>query len=190
MNDNPKKRFADYGLKMDKYNHDANEAFDAEFQNFQEQLDKPSPENLPKQVGQEMQGGEGARTLPSTLPSAAKNPNRNHSPLNHKQQAEIARGKKRIEARLDLHQLNRQQAFGSVMNFIDFCYLKQKRLLLIITGKGNGILKDELPLWLTNPRIADKILHHDLAVPQHGGAGARYVYLTKNRAHHDGEKDS
>ena len=189
MNDNPKKRFADYGLKMDKYNHEANEAFYAEFQNFQEQVEKPSSENPPKQAGQ---GGQGAQDGERThrLPRAPKNSNRNHSPLSHKQQGEIARGKKRIEVRLDLHQLNRQQAFNSVINFIDFCHLKQKRMLLIITGKGNGILKDELPFWLDNPRVRDKILDHRFATPHHGGAGARYVYLSKNRLHHNAEKDS
>ncbi|MGB1508947.1 MAG: Smr/MutS family protein, partial [Paracoccaceae bacterium] len=64
----------------------------------------------------------------------------------------------------------------------------------VITGKGGkqkhlsdetegyGVLRKQAPLWLASPPFKSKILQVHEAHLKHGGSGALYVYLTRNRA--------
>ena len=49
----------------------------------------------------------------------------------------MRRGKLQIEARLDLHGYNQEEAYRELKDFIFRTHSQQKRLVLIITGKGN-----------------------------------------------------
>jgi len=97
----------------------------------------------------------------------------------------LRRGRIAIEASLDLHGLKQDEAFESIEKFILRSYQANKRCLLLITGKGaapaSGILRENTPNWLNTPRIRPKILIYCSAQPQHGGSGAFYIYLRKNR---------
>ena len=67
--------------------------------------------------------------------------------------------------------------------------------MVIITGKGNaqagevaawmasphGALKQMVPRWLAEPSLASLIAKTQAAHVRHGGDGALYVYLRKNR---------
>ena len=44
-----------------------------------------------------------------------------------------------------------------------------------------GVLKRNLPRWLAMPPLADKVLAIRPALPQHGGEGAFYVLLRRER---------
>ena len=96
------------------------------------------------------------------------------------------RGKRGIEATLDLHGMGREAAYMRLIDFIETAYHAQKRTLLIITGKGQrtggpGILKEALPGWLSQPPISPHVLIFDQAQPRDGGAGATYVLLRRKR---------
>ncbi len=60
----------------------------------------------------------------------------------------VKRGERKIEARLDLHGLRQEEAHDRLIVFIRKSYAAQKRMLLIITGKGErgqGVLRASLP---------------------------------------------
>lgn len=87
------------------------------------------------------------------------------------------------EATLDLHGLKASQAHQALENFLLRSQQKGLKNLLIITGKGGakseGILRREVPLWLSAPSWRQFILSFDQAGIKHGGAGALYVRLRK-----------
>ena len=58
---------------------------------------------------------------------------------------------------------------------------KGKRLGTEDGWKGQGILKQSLPKWLSNRVFEDKISWFDVAPPNYGGNGAYIVYLKKLR---------
>ena len=104
----------------------------------------------------------------------------------------IRKGKLRVESKLDLHGLKYKESNEKVFNFIISSHANGKRILLIITGKGKrlgtedgwkgqGILKQSLPKWLSNRVFEDKISWFDVAPPNYGGNGAYIVYLKKLR---------
>ena len=60
------------------------------------------------------------------------------------------------------------------------------RCLLVITGKGagresGGVLKTMVPRWLDEPVNRARVFAIQAARRQHGGAGAVYVLLRKQR---------
>jgi DNA-nicking Smr family endonuclease len=114
--------------------------------------------------------------------------------LDKRTQDRLKKGKIPIEARLDLHGMNRTQAHEELNAFLNTCYRKNLRCVLVITGKGKarsssqdwltpskGILKEHVPLWLGQGFLQKIVLKFILAQPQDGGSGALYVYLRKNR---------
>ena len=68
-----------------------------------------------------------------------------------------------------------------------------KRLVLVITGKGkntdtggpiptrNGVLRHAVPQWLGMAPLSGLVLQITQAHVRHGGGGAYYVYLRRNR---------
>ena len=95
-----------------------------------------------------------------------------------------------INSTLDLHGYTVSESKEKVIKFILDNYTKQKRLLLIITGKGTrlpasggwkglGKLKKNVPIWLKSMELSQYILWHDYATPEKGGEGAIMVYLKK-----------
>ena len=98
----------------------------------------------------------------------------------------LKRGKIAIEARIDLHGLTQAQAFGALLGFIDSSARAGRRALLIITGKGavtegGGVLRRSVPSWLAASPLSARILTIAPAHLRHGGDGALYVLLRKER---------
>jgi DNA-nicking Smr family endonuclease len=104
----------------------------------------------------------------------------------------MRRGKLEIEARLDLHGCNQDEAYRELKDFIFRTHSQQKRLVLVITGKGNkdfgfdtkkrvGVLREMVPKWLNEQTIRDRIISFDYATQKDGGYGALYVLLKKTR---------
>lgn len=103
----------------------------------------------------------------------------------------FVKGKMQIDGRLDLHGYTENQAYDKLVSFILEAYQCQKRCLLIITGKGKspkywyeektGILKDLVPKWLNHHPVRPLILSFSYAKQNHGGQGAIYVLLKRNR---------
>ena len=102
------------------------------------------------------------------------------------------KGQFKIEARLDLHGRTEKEAFAAVVDFVKNSYIKNKRCILIITGKGikndndpwyeaKGIIREALPKWLNHPEIRPFILSMSPATQTDGGSGAMYVLLKRQR---------
>ena len=101
------------------------------------------------------------------------------SGVDRRRARELARGKQVPEASLDLHGMNRSQAYHAIDQFIRTARAKDYRVVLIVTGKGRGVLREGLPDWLNRQHIRDHILAFDFAPPQFGGEGAFLVVLRR-----------
>ncbi len=121
------------------------------------------------------------------------------SPLQHslvgagdpRQAKRVSRGRRNIDATLDLHGLTQEQAFQRLQLFLNQAKIHQNKCVLVITGKGppearnlplheapRGVLRRRFLDWVDGP-----LSHHIASVSQahqrHGGAGAFYVFLKK-----------
>ncbi len=105
----------------------------------------------------------------------------------------MTRGRLKPEATLDLHGYTLAQAYPLLVQFIQRNFHANRRLVLVITGKGIkhkplageckgfGILRKQVPIWLSSPPCKVNILQIHQAHVKHGGSGALYVYLTRNK---------
>ena len=100
-------------------------------------------------------------------------------------------GKSKPEAKIDLHGMTTERAHGVLTGFIMRSHARGFRNVLVITGKGradrgddpvprpHGILRHEVPRWLSLPPLAPLVLQVVPAHQRHGGSGAYYVYLSR-----------
>jgi DNA-nicking Smr family endonuclease len=108
-------------------------------------------------------------------------PERKNRPLIKK----LRRGGFSVQAELDLHGLNRKEAYQELETFLKECTLRQFRCVRIVHGKGKRsldhvpILKKHLPRWLSTKRIAPYVVAFTSAAPFDGGVGATYVLLRR-----------
>ena len=105
----------------------------------------------------------------------------------------MKRGKLKPEGRIDLHGMTMDRAHPALIRFILTAQASGKRLVLVITGKGkpsdqsgpipvpHGVLKHQVPHWLSIPPMAQSVLQISQAHISHGGGGALYVYLRRGR---------
>ena len=98
----------------------------------------------------------------------------------------LKRGRRAIEARLDLHGMTQAEAHAALSGFIVRSQADGRRCVLVITGRGRaspggGVLKEAVPRWLDGPRLRPHILATAPAQPRHGGNGAIYVLLRRLR---------
>jgi len=105
----------------------------------------------------------------------------------------LSRGKLRPEGRIDLHGLTLAQAHPVLTGFILTSHAAGRRLVLVITGKGRprdddaplpvggGLLRRQVPHWLTLAPLGPLVLQVAPAHITHGGGGALYVYLRRHK---------
>jgi DNA-nicking Smr family endonuclease len=108
----------------------------------------------------------------------------------------LKRGRYPIEARLDLHGMVQEEAHRALTGFVAEAAARGQRCVLVITGKGLrrlaeaqeaplsgdlGILRAAVPRWLGEPALRPHILAVTAAQPRHGGGGALYVLLRRQR---------
>jgi len=138
--------------------------------------------------------GSGLPPLADPQPSAARG---RIAGLDRRTAERLRKGTFQIDARLDLHGLNREQAHAALRQRVRACHAAGLRCLLVITGKGNrgrtesdspyinpeppGRLKREVPGWLAAGDLAPLVLSTATAVPRDGGSGALYVLLRRRR---------
>jgi DNA-nicking Smr family endonuclease len=94
----------------------------------------------------------------------------------------LKRGRRAIEARLDLHGMTQVEAHRALFGFVAGSRTAGRRCVLVITGHGRiggGVLKNAVPRWLHEPEMRRHVLAIAAARPQHGGAGALYVLLRR-----------
>ncbi|MEO0386431.1 MAG: Smr/MutS family protein [Pseudomonadota bacterium] len=106
--------------------------------------------------------------------------------------ARIAKGKREPDARIDLHGMTAERAHAALTGFILRAAGRGDRLVLVITGKGRvaaadalrarpGVLRNAVPHWLSQAPLAPLIVQIMPAHQRHGGGGAYYVYLKRQR---------
>lgn len=142
------------------------------------------------ELGQKAGGKPGSHDVLPGLPDRiASAPIR----MDRKAYGRLKRGKLKPEGRIDLHGMTLNQAKPALASFIAASYARDRRLVLVITGKGKrseddgpiptrpGVLRHNVPHWLQTPPLSQMVLQVSEAHARHGGGGAYYVYLRRKR---------
>ncbi|WP_136636085.1 Smr/MutS family protein [Pseudooceanicola onchidii] len=149
------------------------------------------PDPIPTfRLGQGAQGTSPPHDLMGTVSDRVRNaPVR----MDRKTHTKMKRGKLRPEGRIDLHGMTMDRAHPALTGFIMRSASEGKRLVLVITGKGKdrdedgpipvrrGVLRHNVPHWLSVPPLSQLVLQITPAHVSHGGGGAYYVYLKRLR---------
>ena len=103
----------------------------------------------------------------------------------------IKSGRINIEGTIDLHGFSLKEAKTRLQQFVGESFQRNKRLLLIITGKGRNskpnihgkkqTIKSEINKWLSEDFYRDKVQYISKALDKHGGDGAYYFFLVKSK---------
>lgn len=101
----------------------------------------------------------------------------------------LRKGARAPDARIDLHGLTAERAHRACLRFLGDSAARGHRVVLVITGKGRGggpgggagVLRDALPGWLRASPLGHSIVGIYQAHRRHGGEGAVYVYLKRQR---------
>jgi DNA-nicking Smr family endonuclease len=122
--------------------------------------------------------------LPAYRPPVSMPGERKDQPpgLDTKTSRKLMKGRIPIEARLDLHGMTQQRAHDALQAFLAECQLRDRRMALVITGKGQasgGILRNLVPRWLAEPAMRLHVSGFGEAHAVHGGSGALYVRIRR-----------
>nr|WP_254870004.1 Smr/MutS family protein [Celeribacter sp. HF31] len=113
--------------------------------------------------------------------------------MDRKKFGKMRKGNLAPEGRIDLHGMTIAQAHPALTRFILNSWAMDRRLVLVITGKGKhrdddgpipvrkGVLKHQVPHWLHMAPLRDAVLQVSEAHLKHGGTGAYYVYLRRKK---------
>jgi DNA-nicking Smr family endonuclease len=109
-------------------------------------------------------------------------------PLGRRERSQLSKGKKEIEARLDLHGMTQARAHRALSGFLHRAHGDGLTFVLVITGKGKvgaeaerGVLRRQVPQWLSQPEFRTLVVGFEEAHVGHGGAGALYVRIRRSR---------
>jgi DNA-nicking Smr family endonuclease len=111
------------------------------------------------------------------------------APLGRRERSHLARGRKEIDARLDLHGMTQTRAHRALSGFLQRAHSEGLTFVLIITGKGRtlgpeserGVLRRQVPQWLSLPEFRALVVGFEEAHIGHGGEGALYVRIRRSR---------
>jgi DNA-nicking Smr family endonuclease len=110
------------------------------------------------------------------------------APLGRRERAQLSRGRKQIDARLDLHGMTQTHAHHALSSFLQRAHRDGLSFVLVITGKGKtgagtdrGVLRRQVPLWLGLPEFRALVVGFEEAHIGHGGAGALYVRVRRRK---------
>jgi DNA-nicking Smr family endonuclease len=109
------------------------------------------------------------------------------APLGRRERSQLSRGRKEIEARLDLHGMTQARAHRALSSFLQRAHRDGFTFVLVITGKGRttgpeserGILRRQVPQWLGLPEFRSLVVGFEEAHIGHGGEGALYVRIRR-----------
>jgi DNA-nicking Smr family endonuclease len=114
------------------------------------------------------------------------------APLEWRLRRRVGRGREAIDARLDLHGKTQKEAHTALLRFLRRARADGAKIALVVTGKGSGkgsatsapergVLKRQVPLWLSLPEFRTYVVGFEDAHIGHGGQGALYVRLRRER---------
>src|SRR5882757_7441847 len=105
---------------------------------------KPAPPNKPQSAGKISHASTSYQPPPA--PPLA--------PLGRRERSQLSRGRKQIDARLDLHGMTRTRAHAVLSRFLQRAHHDGLTFVLVITGKGRigaaserGVLRRQVPQW-------------------------------------------
>jgi DNA-nicking Smr family endonuclease len=111
------------------------------------------------------------------------------APLGRRERSQLSRGRKEIEGRLDLHGMTLTRAHRALLSFLQRASSDGLTFVLVITGKGRapgaefgrGVLRRQVPEWLSLPEFRTLVVGFEQAHIGHGGEGALYVRVRRAR---------
>jgi len=110
------------------------------------------------------------------------------APIGRRERSHLSRGRKEIDARLDLHGMTQTRAHRALFGFLQRAHHDGLTFVLIITGKGKigsdterGVLRRQVPHWLSLPEFRSLVVGFEEAHIGHGGEGALYVRVRRAR---------
>jgi DNA-nicking Smr family endonuclease len=111
------------------------------------------------------------------------------APLGRRERSQLSRGRKEIDARLDLHGMTQTRAHRALSGFLQRAHSDGLTFVLVITGKGRamgpeserGVLRRQVPQWLSLPEFRTLVVGFEEAHIGHGGEGALYVRIRRSR---------
>src|SRR3954454_16941740 len=110
------------------------------------------------------------------------------APIGRRERAQLSRGKKEIDARIDLHGMTQTRAHRALFGFLQRAHHDGFSFVLVITGKGKigaeserGVLRRQVPQWLALPEFRTLVVGFEEAAIGHGGEGALYVRVRRAR---------
>ncbi len=162
---------------------------------------KPKPSAQAAPSAQPIRAFEIGANAPLQGAAVMRGPSGAAPPMIHmdrKAYQRLSRGKLDPEARIDLHGMTVAQAHPALTRFVMRSHAEGLRLVLVITGKGagkgykstadhgptaqqSGVLRHQVPHWLRLAPLGGLVLQLTQAHLRHGGAGAFYVYLRRQR---------
>jgi DNA-nicking Smr family endonuclease len=111
------------------------------------------------------------------------------APLGRRERSKLSRGRNQIDARLDLHGMTQDRAHHALFAFLQRANSNGLTFVLVITGKGRvtgpqsgrGVLRRQVPQWLSLPEFRSLVVGFEEAHAGHGGEGALYVRVRRTR---------
>jgi DNA-nicking Smr family endonuclease len=156
---------------------------------------RKKPRLAKAQIAAESADSVAARPAPparSPVPVKATPPPRPQAPplapLGRRERSQLSRGKKEIDARIDLHGMTQTRAHRALLGFLQRAHGDGLTFVLVITGKGKvgaeserGVLRRQVPQWLSLPEFRSLVVGFEEAHIGHGGEGALYVRMRRAR---------
>jgi DNA-nicking Smr family endonuclease len=109
--------------------------------------------------------------------------------IGRRERSQLSRGRKEIDARIDLHGMTQTRAHRALSDFLRRAHADGLTFVLVITGKGRsgeneserGVLRRQVPQWLSLPEFRSLVVGFEEAHIGHGGEGALYVRIRRVR---------
>ncbi len=108
--------------------------------------------------------------------------------VNRRDADRLKRGMLPIDRTVDMHGLNRVEAYDLLLEAIEHAVHREQRVLCVVTGKGTRsaegrpVLKEALAEWINEPALRPHLLACVSARPKDGGEGAFYLLLKRQRS--------
>ncbi len=152
-------------------------------------------------VGSKRQAPSTRPAVPARPSGAALHRSPSLSDFDQRSARKIRAGRIEIESRLDLHGMRQHQAYGALRAFLFRAQSRGLRWVMVITGKGEfargqegrygaadwmmgpprGVLRRNVPMWLSEPELRSVVVSYTTAAVHHGGDGALYVQLRSRK---------
>ncbi|CAN7692645.1 Smr/MutS family protein [Bosea sp. LjRoot9] len=152
---------------------------------------KPVEPEPPERVASTPVMAEAAIFVVAAKPAQSKPAPPPLAPLERRLRTQLRRGQQGVEAVIDLHGMRQDEAHLALRAFLRREQARGCKLALVVTGKGaagdslfgeeRGVLRRMVPHWLRLPDLRPLVVGFEEAEQRHGGAGALYIRLRRQR---------